>query len=287
LLRAVQALGRKTGRQPQLVVEATGGYEQALAEAAWAAAVRISIVMARRVRHLAKATGQYAKTDRIDAAMISAFARQLSPAPTVPLTPAQREARALSRRRRQLVALRTQELNRQQLATGPIERSLARIIRELTREIERMEAALAALRQRDAVFAAKVAQLTQIEGVGEITAMATLAALPELGTVDRRSISHLAGLAPIARESGTYQGRRYLQGGRAEARGALYMAAVSAARCNPVLAPFYQRLIAAHKPVQLARTAVMRRLLIYMNSLLAKLLHPAAPTSPSPHPAAV
>jgi transposase len=283
ILRALRALAAKRGQTPHLVVEATGGYEQALVEAAWTAGIRVSVVMAKRVRHHAWAHGQYAKTDPIDAGMISTFARQIEPPPTAPLTPTQRQIRALCRRRRQLVMLRTQELNRQELDLDPrVQRSLERVIKALTREIEKMEAALKALRKQDADFAAKVAQLTQIEGVGEITAVATLAALPELGTLDRRSVCGLAGLAPIARDSGTHRGRRYLQGGRAEVRATLYMAAVSAARHNPVLAPVYERLIAARKPAKVALVAIMRRLLCYMNSLLAKLLHPT--TSPTPQP---
>jgi transposase len=273
LLRALQARAQSTKQIAHLIVEATGGYEQAIVDAAQAAQLRVSVIMPRRIRAHATALGQDTKTDPIDAAMISSYARMAHPAPAPVPTETERQARALSKRRRQLMHLRNKEKNRQAHELSPmIVRSLKTVIAALTKEIKAIDAALAELRQRDPVFAAKVTALSQINSVGEKTALAVLAAVPELGTMGRRPLAKLAGLAPFARDSGEKQRRRFIAGGRAEARAALYMAAVTASHRNPVLAPVYKRLRAALKPVNLARTALMRRLLIHMNSVLRQLL---------------
>ena len=280
LLRALQARAQKTQQIPHLIVEATGGYEQPVVDAAHAALLRVSVIMPRRIRAHATALGQDSKTDPIDATMISSYARMACPAPTPVPTETERQARALSKRRRQLMHLRNKEKNRQAHELSPIiVHSLKNVIASLTKEIKAIDAALAELRQRDPVFAAKVTALTQINSVGEKTAMAILAAVPELGTMGRRPLAKLAGLAPFARDSGEKQGRRFISGGRAEARAALYMASVTASQRNPVLAPVYKRLRDAHKPVNLARTALMRRLLIHMNSVLRQLLAATAQDS--------
>jgi transposase len=273
LLRALKALAQKTHQTPHLVVEATGGYEQALVRAAHAAGVAISVVMPRRVRAHATSLGQEAKTDRIDAGMLSSFGRSTQPPSTPPPTPTEARARALSRRRTQLVQLRAKERTRRQLEHDAlITKSLDRVLRDLSSEIARIEAALKALRQSDPLFAAKVAALEKIDGVATITALNALATVPELGQIGRRSVANLVGLAPKARDSGTCKARRYISGGRPDARLALYMAAVTASRKNPILAPFYQRLRAAGKSVKLARIAVMRRLLCHMNSCVRAVL---------------
>lgn len=280
LLRALQALAKKTGQTAHLLVEATGGYEQPLVDAAHALHLRVSVVMPRRIRAHAIALGQDTKTDPIDAAMISSYGRMTHPAPTQAPSETERQARALSRRRRQVMSLRNKEKNRQAHELSPIiVRSLKSVIASLSKEIKAIDAALAEIRQRDPVFAAKVTALTQINSVGEKTAIAILAAVPELGTMGRRPLAKLAGLAPVARDSGEKHGRRFICGGRAEARGALYMASVTASKRNPILAPVYQRLRAANKPVNLARTALMRRLLIHMNSVLRQLLATLAQTT--------
>lgn len=273
LLRALKALAKKTDQTPHLIVEATGGYEQAIVRAAQAAGVAISVVMPRRVRAHATALGQEAKTDRIDAGMLTSFGRSTQPPATPPPTPTEAQARALSRRRSQLVQLRAKERTRRQLEHDAfITKSLDRVLKDLSTEIARIEAALKALRQSDPLFAAKVAALEKIDGVATITALNALGTVPELGQIGRRSVANLVGLAPKARDSGTFKGRRYISGGRADARLALYMAAVTASHKNPVLAPFYQRLRAAGKSVKLARIAVMRRLLCHMNSCVRAVL---------------
>jgi transposase len=282
-LKALLALAAKEGRTPHVILEATGGYEQAVVKALHAAGVRVSVVMPKRVHHHAQSRGVQAKTDPIDAGKLSAFGRDVQPAPTPPLTATEEELRELSRRRRQLVRLRNQETNRQEISLGKVvTRSVKSVVSHLAKEIKTIDHALAALRRKDAVYDAKMTVLCAIQGVGETTAAATLAALPELGTTSRQGIASLAGLAPKNRDSGTKKGRAFIIGGRVEARCALYMAAVSAARCNHVLRPYYQRLIAAGKPAKLALTAVMRRLLIHMNSQVKTLLQPAQTTADLP-----
>ena len=269
LLRTIQARVRKSRQTPHLIVEATGGYEQALVDAAHAAQVCVTVVMPRRVRALATALGQEAKTDLIDAGVLSSYGRTAQPEPTPVPTATEREVRALTRRRRQLTQMRSKEKNRQSFEqTATVTRSLKATIAALDKQIAAIDAALAKLRAGDPIFAQKVEVLAQIKGVGVQTATAVLAAVPELGTISRRAASNLAGLAPKPRDSGEKKGRRFISGGRADARCALYMASVSASNHNPVLAPVFQRLRTAGKPVKLARVAIMRRLLTYMNSLL-------------------
>ena len=274
-IKALLALAAGEGRIPHVILEATGGYEQALVKALHAASLRVSVVMPKRVHHHAQGRGVQAKTDPLDAAKLTAFGCDVQPAPTPPPTTTEEELRELSRRRRQLVRLRNQETNRQEIAHGRVvTKSVKTVVGHLTKAIKTIDQALAALRKKDPVYDAKVTKLCEIQGVGETTAAATLAALPELGTTSRQRIGSLAGLAPKNRDSGTKQGRAFIIGGRVEARCALYMAAVSAAHCNDVLQPYYQRLIQAGKPAKLALTAVMRRLLIHMNSQLKTLLNP-------------
>jgi len=274
-IQALRALGATEGRAPHVILEATGGYEQAVVKALHAAGIRVSVVMPKRVHHHAQGRGVRAKTDPIDAGKLTAFGEDVQPAPTLPPTALEEEVRAFARRRRQLVRLRSQETNRQEIAHGKVvTKSVQRVVAHLTKEIKAIDQALAALRRKDPGYDAKVTTLCAIEGVGVITAVATLAALPELGTLSRREVASLAGLAPLNRDSGTKKGRAFIVGGRVEARCALYMAAVSAARCNPILQPYAERLRAAGKPGKVVLTAVMRRLLIYMNSQLKALLQP-------------
>ena len=278
LLKALQPLLTPT-QTPHVVLEATGGYEQALAEALHEAGILVSVVPAQRVRDYARSLGQFAKTDRLDATVISAYATAVQPRPDQPPTPTQKELSALCRRRQQLIELRTQDKNREHRHSLPLLTKGATALHKLlTAQIKAIDQRLAALRREDQLFNAKVEALAAIEGVGVVTAANTLAALPELGTLSRNAASALAGLAPYPSDSGNRSGRRFIRGGRVQVRQALYMAALSAARMNPVLQPFYQRLTDAGKPFKLALTAVMRRLLIFMNSTLAKLLQPPPQT---------
>ncbi len=279
LLKALQLLLTPT-QTPHVVLEATGGYEQALVAALHTAGFRVSVRPAHRIRDHARSLGQFAKTDRLDATVISSYAETAKPLPDKPPTATEKELGELCRRRQQLIELRTRDRNRAPHHTLKLVAKGATALHKLlTAQIKVIEARIAALRREDQLFNAKVEALSAIDGVGVLTAAQTLAALPELGTLNRNATSALAGLAPYPRDSGTHSGRRFIHGGRVQVRQALYMAALTASRTNPVLAPFYQRLIDADKPFKLAITAVMRRLLIFMNSTLAKLPNPPAPAS--------
>jgi transposase len=273
IIQALTALAAKSAHSLHVILEATGGYEQPLVEALRAAHIRLSVVMPGRVRKFAQGLGQDAKTDAIDAALLSAYGQSAQPTPTQPLTVTERQVRALTRRRRQLLQIQTQERNRDLGNATPatVRKGAAKLLALLQKQIAEIDRALRELEKADAIFQAKITTLCTIEGVGRTTATATLAAIPELGSLNRAEAGSLAGLAPKNRDSGQTTGRRFIRGGRSEARQALYMAAVSAARCNPVLRPFYERLRQSGKAAKLALTAVMRRLLIHMNSLLKSL----------------
>jgi transposase len=278
LLKALQSLATPT-QTPQVVVEATGGYEQGLRNALQQAGVLVSIVPAHRVRDHARSLGKFAKTDRIDATVISSYADSAQPRPTPAPSATEQELSELCRRRQQLIELRTRDQNRDHRHFLKLTLTGAKALKTLlTAQIKEIDCRVAALRKEDQAFNAKVQALAAIEGVGVITATTSLAALPELGTLSRNATSALAGLAPYPRDSGHHTGRRFIHGGRVQARQAIYMAALTAARVNPILAPFYQRLIKAGKPFKVAITALMRRLLIFMNSTLAKLAQPPPKT---------
>jgi transposase len=281
LIKALKSLLTPT-QIPHVILEATGGYEQALVEALHKAALRVSVVPPGRVRDHARSLGQLAKTDRIDAAIISSYAESAKPQPDRAPTPTEKELSELCRRRQQLIELRTRDKNRDHRhSLALLTKGATALHKLLTAQIKAIDQRIAALRREDPLFNAKVEALSAIAGVGVLTAANTLAALPELGTLSRNATSALAGLAPFPRDSGTHCARRFIRGGRVHARQAIYMAAVSAARMNPILAPVYQRLIKAGKPFKLAISALMRRLLIFMNSTLAKLLQPPTPSTTS------
>lgn len=284
IIKTLRALQKKSGI-PHVVLEATGGYEQGLVDALHRAEIRVSVVVPHRVRCHARSLGQDAKTDRIDAGVLSSFGKSTAPQPTPPPTRTERELRELCRRRNEITDLRTQELNRKEsYQFVAMQKTSAQTISLFTRQIATIDKAIVALRKNDVLLQAKMTRLCKIQGVGAITAAATLAALPELGTLSREKISALAGLAPKNNDSGPFKGRRYIQGGRAQARRALYMAAVSAARCNPVLQPLYARLIRNHKNAKVALVAVMRRLLVHMNSQMKSLLQEQTISQPGTDP---
>jgi transposase len=278
LLKALQSLVPPS-QTPQIVVEATGGYEQGLVNALHQAGVLVSVMPAHRVRDHARSLGKFGKTDRIDATMISSYADSAKPKPTLAPSATEKELSELCRRRQQLIELRTRDQNRDHRHFLKLTLKGAKDLKTLlTAQIKGIDRRIAALRKEDRVFNAKIEALAAIAGVGVTTAANALAAIPELGTLKRNAVSALAGLAPYPRDSGNHTGRRFIHGGRVQARQAVYMAALTASRVNPVLAPFYQHLVQAGKPFKLALTAVMRRLLIFMNSTLAKLAQP----SPTP-----
>ena len=262
LLRAVSGA--------HLVCEATAGYEQALVAALHAAKIPVSVVNPARVRHFAQAQGRPAKNDPLDAAVLTAFGQALRPAPTPAPDAGLAELRALVRWRAHLLAQRVATGNRSEHgATDFVARQQAKLGRQLAAQIEAAETELRAALQRLPRWQAALAQLTELAGVGFLTAVAVLSQLPELGRCNRQEAAALAGLAPWTRQSGPWEGQRHIGGGRAEVRQALYMAAVAVARMKAtVLGQFYQRLREAGKPAKVALTAVMRKLLLQMNRVL-------------------
>lgn len=271
---ALRALATRLVRlQPQLIVlEATGGYEVPVLGALALAELPVSLVAPSRVRAFAQAAGQLAKTDRLDAAILARYAAQLQPAPTPQPDAVQRALMLLVARRRQvddmLVAER-QRLDQQALfPNSPVRADLEATIRFL-------EGSRTALNRqlRDHVathpqWTEPLALLRSVPGVGPITAYTLLAYLPELGSLSRRQVAALVGVAPVAAESGAWRGRRRIRGGRAVIRHVLYMAALTAARCHPVLKAHYQQLRARGKEPKVALVACMRRLLVLLNSIL-------------------
>ena len=253
----------------QVICEATGGYERGALAALHADGLPVSLLNPARIRHFARAQGQRAKTDPIDAAVLSAFGQALQPKPTSAPTPLQRQLNELVRRRGQLVELLVAERQQAELLTLPgLRRQAQSLVRRLEGDVQAIEDQLRQLRAQTPELDQRAARLDAITGVGLLTALSVLAEMPELGTLNRRQAAALAGLAPHPRESGRWQGRRTIGGGRAHVRRALYMAALVAARCNPHLKSFYQRLRLAGKPAKVALTAVMRKLVVLMNHVL-------------------
>jgi transposase len=252
-----------------VVCEATGGYERDVVATLHEAKVPVSALNPARVRHFARATGQRAKTDDIDAAVLTAYGQALQPKPTAPRTEQEQQLAELIRRRVQVVEILVAQRQQAERLTVPaLRRQAQSLVRRLERDRKQIEEQLKALRTQAATLAERVQKLEAITGVGTLTALGVLAELPELGTLNRRQAAALAGLAPHPRESGQWHGRRSIGGGRAPVRRALYMAALVAAHSNRQLKEFYQRLRAAGKPAKVALTAVMRKLIVLMNHIL-------------------
>jgi transposase len=267
--RALVAALRQVSGPLQIICEATGGYEHHLLAALHEAQVPVSLVNPRQVRDLARAKGLLAKTDSLDAAVLAEYGRLFTPAATAALSPVQQRLAQLVTRRQELLGLITQEQHRTEHHHERfVARQAARLLATLRRHLKQLEEEIAQLEKADATLAGQVQRLTGIQGVGRRTAWLLLAALPELGTLERGQAAALAGLAPYNHDSGPQRGQRHIAHGRALARTALYMAALVAARCNPVLKPFYERLRAAGKPGKVALVALMRKLVELANLLL-------------------
>ena len=253
-----------------IVLEATGGYERAVTVALAAAGLPVVVVNPRQVRDFAKATGHLAKTDRLDAALLARFAAQVRPA-CRPVPDATTQAlRDVLGRRHQLVSMLTQERNRlAQARAGAIRRDLQQHIRWLERRVHTTDDDLRQLVEASSLWRVRDQLLQSVPGVGPVTAQMLLAHLPELGTLSRKQIAALVGVAPLNRDSGQWRGRRQVWGGRAPVRAALYMAAFAGVRHNAVLRAFYQRLRAAGKPAKVALVATMHKLLTILNAMLA------------------
>jgi transposase len=252
-----------------IVLEATGGFEQTVAAAIAAAGLRLAVVNPRQIRDFARATGKLAKTDALDAEAIARFAAAIRPEPR-PLPDEQ--ARALGElvaRRRQIVEMMTAERNRRRQASlKRVAKGIDRHVLTLQKELTALEQDLDEMIRGTPIWREADDLLKTVPGINNTTARSLIADLPELGTLDRRRIAALVGAAPFNRDSGTRRGQRTIWGGRAAVRAALYMPTVSAARHNPVIRAFYQRLLAAGKPKKVALIACMRKLLIILNAML-------------------
>lgn len=268
-LRGHQKLLRCLSPQTQVLCEATGGYERHLVAFLQTQRIPVSVLNPRQVRDFARAQGRLAKTDAVDATVLVAFGQTFQPAPTVPASAAQTRLSALSNRREQLLAMRKAELCRLPHCDDAfVRRSVQKTLRFLDKEIAAQAAQIQTLLSHEQALQQKVERLQQVRGVGVQTAVQVVAYLPELGTLSQRQAAALAGLAPINHDSGGMRGQRHIAGGRAKVRTALYMAALSAARCNRILGAFYQRLRAAGKPAKVALVAVMRKLIVLFNTML-------------------
>jgi transposase len=252
-----------------VVFEASGGYERALTRALGDAGVVYARVNPRQTREFARASGRLAKTDRIDAAVLAAFGRALAPRPTPPEDPARARLAELVARRDDLVAMRTAETQRRaQTRDRFLRKQLAASLRMLRRQIERLEAEIAAQIECHPDLAARTERLQGVPGIGPVVAAGLVARLPELGHLDRRAIASMAGLAPHACDTGHMRGRRSIWGGRADVRRMLYLAAFIASRCDPRLRAFRARLQDAGKPFKAAIIACARKLLTILNAML-------------------
>lgn len=258
---------------PQIVVlEATGGLEAEVAAALCRGGVAVAVVNPRQVRDFARAVGILAKTDRLDALVIARFAATVQPEPR-PLPDATMSAlEALVARRRQLIAMLVAEKNRKgQLRgierTGIVAKSIDDHIAQLQRLLARVDRDTTAAIKKSPVWRAKEDLLRSVPGVGKVLARTLLADMPELGTLSRRQIAALAGVAPFSRDSGQMRGTRAIWGGRATVRCALYMAVVASLRCNAVIQRTFTRLREAGKPAKVALTACMRKLLTILNAI--------------------
>jgi transposase len=264
-----QLLKLLRGHPAHVVCEATGGYERPSVRALQAADIPVSLLEAGRVRHFARAQGQRAKTDAIDARVLAAYGAALAPAATPAPTATQETLRQLTTRRRQLVETKVSETNRSEHYLDALCRKQSRaLLRLLEKQIAQVEEAILELIVQDADLKAKAERLDQIPGVGSATAAIVLAEMPELGTLSDESAAALAGVAPYNHESGALRGGRHISGGRSSVRCALYMAALSSVKHDPILKEFYLRLRAAGKKPKVALVACMRKLIILMNRLL-------------------
>ncbi|HEX2779987.1 MAG TPA: IS110 family transposase [Gemmatimonadaceae bacterium] len=256
-----------------LVVEATGGYERGLIAALGSAGLPVVVVNPRQVRDFAKATGQLAKTDALDAHVLAAFGARVQPAQRPLPTEAQEELRDLLGRQQQVQQMLGAEKTRLLQALGrparqPLRRKITKHIEFLERELRLLDADLDDRLRASPLWRAQDDLLQSVTGIGPQTTRTLLAFLPELGHVSAREAAKLAGLAPLNRESGAWRGRRHIGGGRARIRAVLYMATLAAIRHNPVVRGWYAHFLAAHKPKKVAIVACMRKLLVVLNAML-------------------
>jgi transposase len=265
-----ELIDRLRALEPQLIaIEATGGFETIAAAAIAGAALPLAIVNPAQVRHFAQAVGKRAKTDPLDAEVIAHFAEAVKP-PVRPVPDEQARLLAeLVARRRQIIEMMVAERQREKRANiARVRKGILRHVRMLEKELLDVDNDIGALVRGSPAWREKEELMVTVPGVGNTLARTFLAELPELGRLNRREIASLAGLAPFTRQSGRWKGKSMIGGGRAPLRAALYMAALSAIRCNRSMKVFYQRLLSAGKPKMVGLIAVARKILTILNAML-------------------
>jgi transposase len=264
-----------------VVTEATGGYQNQVVGALVAAGHRVAVVNPRQVRDFARGLGILAKTDRLDARVIARFGQHAQPRPVEIGSEKQAQLRELVTRRRQLIELRTAEQNRLETTiTKVVRQNVRHLVEQLDKQIRQLEEAIGQLVESEPQLSCKAALLETVPGVGPVTVTSLLVELPELGRLNRQQVAALVGVAPFNRDSGKFHGRRRIWGGRAAVRSVLYMAALTARRCNPLIRDFAAKLQAAGKPFKVVLTACMRKLLVILNTMVKNNL----PWNPKLHP---
>ena len=259
----------RTGETRLIVVEATGGYEAAVVAELAAAGLPVVLINPRQVRDFARALGRLAKTDQIDAAVLADFAHAIQP-PQRPLPCEEiRQMQEILARRRQVVEMVVAETNRLEHAqTAAVRGGIQEVITLLRKQLRQIETDLDQRIRRSPIWQEKADLLGSVPGIGPQASRMLLIQLPELGRCSRQQIASLVGVAPLNRDSGKLRGRRTIWGGRGHLRACLYMATLTAARCNPKIRKHYQRLLAAGKCKKLALTACMRKLLTILNAMI-------------------
>ena len=255
-------------RPERIVLEASGAYEMAVVEALARVNLPVIVVNARQVRQFAQALGRLAKTDSIDADVIAHFGEAVEPAQRPLPDDAHRELEALVTRRRQLVEMRAAELNRMETAPQVLRANIKQVIAFLSTQIDNNDKDLRQLMRSSPVWREADDLLQSVPGVGPVVSATLTALLPELGSLNRRQIAALVGVAPLNNDSGDRIGKRTTWGGRASIRAVLFMAALTASRHNPPLAAFHKRLLARGKPAMVALVATARKLLTALNAIL-------------------
>ncbi|MCE2029450.1 IS110 family transposase [Sessilibacter corallicola] len=255
-------------RVSRVVMESTGRYEFDLAQACYQKQLPVVIAKPSSVRQYAKAIDQLAKTDQIDAKLIAQYAAIIQPKPTLQKSKNLIIIKGLLTRRRQLMQMRTQELNRVKIMGKSLELSCKRIIKCLDKEIERVESKLQKHVELQQEWHDRQKLLQSVPGVGNTLIYSILADLPEIGTLNSKQVGKLVGVAPMNRDSGLFKGKRRIQGGRAEIRTTLYMATLSATLCNPLIRAFYKKLVLMGKHKKVAITACMRKMITILNAMV-------------------
>lgn len=251
-----------------VVLEASGGYERDVLSALHEADIAVACVNPKQARDFARAMGTRAKTDPVDARMLAAFAKRMTPAPRKVLSPLKTKLKSLQQRRHQLVKIRAAEKTRLKQQRPQWRPSIQRHLAFVSTEINELDLQINSLLMQEPELARCAKLLQEVHGIGPVCAATLLSQLPELGFVSHKTIAALVGVAPFSRDSGTWHGKRTISGGRARLRAVLYMAALSASRPGAPLHSFHQRLIHAGKPPKVALTACIRKLLTWLNAIM-------------------